>query len=124
MKPKTDKFKINDQSMLAPDAEVGFSYEDLDTDDSGRDEGGYMHRVVARYKVGKWSFSYSNITEAERAHLESLFPDKPTFTFTHPDRLDATKLVESTCYRSKYSISWFNAKLGVWKNYGFSIIEC
>lgn len=123
MRATTDKFQINGKPMLAPDAEVGFSYEDLDTDDSGRDEGGYMHRVVARYKVGSWSFSYSHLTEAERAYTEGLFPDEPTFSFAHPDRLTGEP-VESTCYRSKYSISWYNAKMGLWKNYGFNIIEC
>lgn len=124
MRATTDKFKINGQPMLAPDAEVGFSYEDLDTDDSGRDEGGYMHRIVARYKVGSWSFKYSNLTEEEKAYMEGLFPNEPSFDFTHPDRLDASKSIVSTCYRSKYSIDWFNAKTGHWRNYGFNIIEC
>lgn len=109
--------------MLVPDAEVGFNYEDLDTDDSGRDEGGYMHRIVARYKVGSWSFSYSHLTDEEKQRMESLFPNAPTFTFTHPDRITGEP-VTSTCYRSKYSISWYNAKMGLWKNYGFNIIEC
>lgn len=110
--------------MLAPDADVGFSYEDLDADSSGRDDAGYMHRDVARYKVPSWSFPYSNLTEEERAYMEGLFPDAPDFEFTHPDRHDATKSVVSTCYRSKFSISWYNAKQGVWKNYKFTIIEC
>lgn len=124
MRATTDKFKINGAPMLAPDADVGFSYEDLDSADSGRDEGGFMHRIPVRYKVGSWSFPYANLTEEEKAYMESLFPDTPTFEFTHPDRLDASKSVVSTCYRSKYSISWYNATLGVWRNYNFNIIEC
>lgn len=123
MRATTDQFKINGQLMLAPDEDAGFSYEDLDTDDSGRDEGGYMHRVVARYKVGSWSFSYSHLTEEERAYMEGLFPDAPTFEFTHPDRLTGSPVI-TTCYRSKYSIDWYNCKLGVWRNYKFNIIEC
>jgi len=123
-KVKSDLFKINGKPMFAPDAGVGFSYEDLDSEDSGRDESGVMHRFVIRYKVGSWSFCFSKITEEERQYIESLFPDEENFEFTHPDRLDATKSVTSTCYRSKYGISWFNAVEGVWKNYKFNIIEC
>ena len=124
MRQTIDQFKINGKPLLAPDAGVGFSFEDLDTDDSGRDESGYMHRIVARYKVGSWSFSYSALSEEEKAYLEGLFLDAPDFQFTHPDRKDASKLVVSTCYRSKFSISWYNAKTGQWRNYGFNIIEC
>lgn len=120
----TDLFKINGQPMPAPDAGVGFSYEDLDSDDSGRDESGYMHRFVIRYKVGTWSFSYATITEQEKNYLESLFPDAPTFSFTYPDRKNAGKPVTCQAYRSKYGISWYNAKDGLWKNYEFNIIEC
>lgn len=109
--------------MLAPDAGVGFSYEDLDAEDSGRDEAGFMHRDVARYKVGSWSFTYSHLTQGEKNYMEGLFPDEPVFEFTHPDRVTGEP-VTTTCYRSKFSISWWNSRLGVWKNYGFNIIEC
>lgn len=122
-KTKTDLFKINGKPMFAPDASVGFSYEDLDSSDSGRDELGIMHRIVVRYKVGTWSFSFSAITEEEKLYMESLFPDAPSFEFTHPDRVTGEP-VTTTCYRSKYSISWYNAREGLWKNYAFNIIEC
>lgn len=123
MRAYTTDFKINGQPMLAPDAGVGFSYEDLDAEDSGRDEAGFMHRDVARYKVGSWSIPYSNLTEQERKYTEGLFPDEPTFDFTHPDRKTGEP-VTTECYRSKYSISWYNARTGLWKNYNFNIIEC
>lgn len=123
MRDTTDKIKINGNSILAPDAGVGFSFEDLDAEDSGRDEAGYMHRDVARYKVGSWSLSYANLTEQEREYMENLFPNTPTFEFTRPDRVTGEP-VTTECYRSKYSISWYNAKTGLWKNYGFNIIEC
>lgn len=115
---------INGVPMLVPDSEVGVSYEDLDSADSGRDESGAMHRVPVRYKVGSWSFSYNHLTEAEKQYMESLFPDAADFEFTHPDRLDASVSVTSRAYRSKYSISWKNARTGMWNNYGFNIIEC
>ena len=123
MKVTTD-FQIEGQPMILPDAGVGFSFEDLDDSSSGRDEAGVMHRFVARYDVGKWAFTFSNITEAEKNYLESLFPKTPTFQFTHPSAEDSDVLVTDTCYRSKRDMSWYNARTGVWKNYKFNIIQC
>ena len=110
--------------MLVPDEEIAENYEDLDDYDSGRDESGVMHRSVARYKVGSWKFEYSHLTEEEKAYMESLFPDADTFLFRHPSRQNATVMEETTCYRSKYGISWKNARTGLWSGYGFTIIEC
>ena len=124
MRGTTDKFTINGRPMLVPDAEVSVNYEDLDSADSGRDESGVMHRIVARFKVASWDFSYAHLTEEEKQYMESLFPDTPTFTFSHPHRQDATIQEESTCYRSKYGISWKNAATGLWSGYSFRIVEC
>ena len=124
MRTKTDLFKINGKQMLAPDDDLSVSYEDLDSADAGRDESGVMHRSVVRYKVGSWKFSYSNITEEEKNYMESLFEDKPTFQFTHPSRFDASTMETHKCYRSKYGISWKNARTGLWSGYSFSIIQC
>lgn len=120
----TTLFQIDGKPMLVPDAEMGFSYEDLDASDSGRDESGVMHRFPVRYKVGSWSFQYSALTDEEYAYLEGLFGTAATFRFTHPDRLDASKSVTTKAYRSKYSISWYNARTGMWRNLKFNIIEC
>ena len=124
MRETTSLFQVNGVPMLVPDEPVGFGYEDLDGADAGRDESGYMHRIMVRCKVGSWQFTYSHLTEAERQYMENLFGTDATFQFTHPDRLDASKSVETKCYRSKYSLSWRNARTGLWNGYGFSIIEC
>lgn len=124
MRPTTDLFLINGSPMLIPDEEVGFNYEDLDDSSSGRDENGVMHRIVARYKVGSWSFSYDHMTEEEKNYMEGLFGETPTFQFTHPSRLNSSVLETTTCYRSKYSLDWRNARTGLWSGYGFNIIEC
>ena len=124
MRNTTELFMINGKPMLVPDSEVGVSYEDLDSADSGRDESGVMHRIPVRYKVSSWSFSYSHLTEAEKQYMENLFPEDADFEFTHPDRLDASILVSTCAYRSKYGISWKNARTGLWSNYSFNIIEC
>ena len=124
MRSTTDLFTINGKPVLTPDAEVSVSFEDLDAADSGRDESGVMHRIVVRHKVASWGFSYSHLTEEEKAYMESLFPASASFSFGHPDRKDSSRQAVSTCYRSKYSLSWKNAATGLWSNYSFQIIEC
>ena len=123
MRSKTDKFAVNGVPMLAPDGEVTVNYEDLDGSDAGRDQNGLLHRSVVRYKVGSWAFRYENLTEEERQYLESLFPDEPTFQFTHPSRGDASVSETTECYRSKYGISWRNARTGLWRGLQFHVIE-
>lgn len=124
MRKTTQLFMIDGKPMLVPDADVEASYEDIDAADAGRDQAGFMHRIPVRTKVASWQFSYSHLTEEEKQYMESLFPESGTFLFTHPHRLDATQLTQSRCYRSKYAISWRSARLGLWNNYGFSIIQC
>ena len=124
MRKFSEDFFINGRPMLLPDEEVKMTFTDLDDAATGRDESGVMHRMVVRYKVGSWAFSYGQLSEEEKRYTESLFPDEPSFTFTHPARLDAAQKEDTTCYRSKYSLSWKNARTGLWSGYGFNIIEC
>lgn len=123
MRSETYLFTVNGKPMLAPDAEVSVSCSDIDAADAGRDLQGRLHRSVVRYKVASWEFSYSNLTEEERAYLESLFPDSPTFQFGHPDRQDTAKQAVTECYRSQYGITWRNARTGLWSGLKFQIIE-
>lgn len=124
MRPFINFFLIDGEPLLAPDEGVTVTYTDLDADDTGRDEAGFMHRIVLRHGVGTWAFKYSALTEEERRYMERLFDGKTDFTFTHPDRIEADK--EATCqaYRSKHSQEWQDARNGQWKNYKFNIIEC
>lgn len=124
MRATTNLFLINGTPLYAPDEEPTFSYEDIDSSETGRDEAGYMHRHVVRRKVGKWSFQYSSITDAEKQAIESIFEGLDTFQFTRPGRI-ATGTPETTeCYRSKYSLNWKSSKTGKWVSYKFNIIEC
>lgn len=124
MRSFTEIFRINGKPLFAPDADVSVSYADIEGDDSGRDEGAFMHRIVVRYKVGTWSFEYSHITEEEKRYMEELFGDTPDFEFTHPDRLNAEQETTTRAYRSDYGIVWRNARTGLWSNYKFNIVEC
>ena len=121
---KTTLFTIIGQPMCVPDENVSVSYQDLDASDAGRDEAGFMHRIVVRHKVATWSFQFSAISEADRRYMESLFPEAGTFLFGHPDRLDSGKTAVCRAYRSGYSLSWKNARTGDWRNYSFNIIAC
>ena len=123
MRSETYLFTVNGKPMLAPDAEVTVSFSDIDGADAGRDQNGILHRSVVRYKVASWEFHYSNLTAEEKAYLENLFPDAPTFQFGHPDRQDASKQTTTECYRSQYGISWRNARTGLWSDLKFQIIE-
>lgn len=124
MRKTTDRFTINGMPMLAPDSQVSVSYADLDSEDSGRDASGIMHRIPLRYKVAAWEFHYELLTEEEKQYMESLFPAAATFVFGHPGRVDAGQQEQTLCYRSKYGISWRSARTGLWSGYNFSIIEC
>lgn len=110
--------------MLVPNADVSVSYEDIDSADAGRDEKGYMHRIMVRCKVPSWTFTYDYLTEAERQYMEQLFGEAATFDFTCPDRMDASKSTTTQCYRSGYGIAWRNARTGLWSGYSFRIIGC
>ena len=124
MRATTDLFKINGMPMLPPDEDVSMSFEDLDASDSGRDESGYMHRIVARYKVGTWSFEYAHITQEEYSYMLSVLPKSGTFTFTHPKQTDCASTEDATAYCSKYSIVWHSARTKDYRNFKFNIIEC
>ena len=119
-----DIYKVDNVSLLVPDNTVGESFEDIDSPETGRDENGYMHRTVVRYKVGKWSFQYTKLSQSDYEALESIFGDKATFDFTRPSRTNPSTTVTTECYRSKYSHEFYDYKNKVWRNYKFNLIEC
>lgn len=122
MRDYSKDFFVNGKPLLVPDAQVKLSFCDLDDASSGRDESGLMHRFVARYKVPTWEFSYAFLTEDERRYMESLFPNAPTFTFSHPGVQGGME--DTVCYRSQYGICWHDARRGLWSGYGFTVIAC
>lgn len=121
MRALADFLLVDGAPLYAPDADMEQSFEDLDSDATGRDQSGVMHRVVLREKVGKWSFAYTQLTDAERDYLLGLFRGKPTFAFTYPGPGGP---VTTRAYMSNYGIAWRDAGRGVWRNLKFNIIEC
>ena len=117
-----DAYLIDGSPMLAPDADVSISFSDLDDADTGRDESGIMHRIVVRHRVGTWGFNYSSLTVAEYRYVRSLLDGKTDFDFTYRDIDGELKTCRAYC--SNDSITYHNAKLGLYKNLKFNIIEC
>lgn len=113
----TDLFLIDDMPMPIPDEDVEVRYEDIDAAAAGRDESGVMHRMPVRQNVGSWGFTYSVLTQEEKDYLDGLFAGKATFKFTVSGEV-------KTCYRSGVTVSWQNARTGLWRGCGFTIIEC
>ena len=115
-----EDYKIDGYPMLVPDANVQISQDDLDASGSGRDEQGYMHRIVLRRKVKKWGFNYSTLTEQEYNYMCNLL-DKAEFEFVYKERGE-TKTTRA--YSSTNKVSLFNATKGIYKRFSFNIIEC
>lgn len=113
---------IDGQPVLVPDEDVTISFEDLDSEESGRDESGYMHRVILRIGVKKIPMAYASLDSEEYRYMESLFQGKSTFQVDCRG-IDGSPM-SFMAYRSKHSISVHNIKTGIHKNYNFSIIEC
>lgn len=120
----TELYQIDGKPLLAPDAGVEMSFQDLDAAESGRDESGFMHRILVRSKVGVWNFSYSHLTEAAYRYLLSVMPAGESFTFTYPAPGDSSRLLTTTAYLSQYGVVWQDARTGQYRNMKFSIIEC
>lgn len=124
MNTVSDLYQIDGVPMLAPDEGVSMSFEDLDGADAGRDEAGFMHRSVVRYKVGVWNFVYSHLTHEEYGYMLSLMPKSGTFTFSYPDPLDPSLRKTCKAYLSSFGITWHSAKTNEYRNLKFSIIQC
>ncbi len=117
-----EDYKVDGKPIVAPDADVVISKADLDSADSGRDESGVMHRIVVRYRVKTWELSYANMTTEEYQYMSSLFAGKSEFQFTYRDL--SGQIAGCTAYCSNDSITYHNARTGMYRNYKIKIIEC
>lgn len=113
---------IDGKPILVPDQDVAMEVSDLDSDESGRDESGVMHRIVLREGVKKWSLPYAQLTREEYLYMTSLFRGKPQFGVEYRD--DDGHVAHCTAYHSNHSITIHNARTGTYKNYKCNIIEC
>lgn len=115
-------FLIDGKPILVPDQDVTLEVSDLDSDESGRDESGVMHRIVLRAGVKKWNLPYAVLTREEYLYMKSLFAGKTKFQVEYRD--DDGHIARCTAYQSNHGITIRNARTGVYKNYKCNIIEC
>ena len=116
-----EDYKVDGSALLVPDADVEITGNDLDSADSGRDESGVMHRIMVRSRVKTWEFHYSHLTEEEYRYMKNLFNGKSVFQFSFPeDGITGTV----TAYCSGDSITYRNARTGLYGNYKIKIVEC
>ena len=116
------EFLIDGQPILVPDEDISISYEDLDSEESGRDESYVMHRIVGREGVKKIPLSYAFLNRDEYRYMESLFKGKPSFRVECRD--ESGEPLSFIAYRAKHSITVNNVKTGLHKNYNFNLVEC
>lgn len=122
-------FKIGTETdgipIIAPDQGMKISEKDLDDEGSGRDELGFMHRIVARPRVMTWTLSYSRLTEEEYQYMAGLFEKDGVamasfqlFVMMHGKK----KQTEAYCSGVSYSV--FDAIKGIYNSVSFNIVEC
>lgn len=114
---KLDTLLINDKPLPVPDADVVITENDLDSEDTGRDESGYMHRLVLREKVKTWEFSYAVLSSEDYEYIKSLIAGKSTFPVNFWG-------CETTAYCSNTSAALRNAVTGDYRDFTLKIIEC
>ena len=115
-------FQIDGKPILAPDADITWEYNDLDSEETGRDESGVMHRIVAREGVRKCVLNYESLERDEYLYMRSLFVGKSEFEVEFRDH-DGQRAT-FRAYHSNHSITVRSARTGVYRNYNPSIIEC
>ena len=113
---RLDTLLINGKPLPCPDADVTIAETDLDSEETGRDESGYMHRLVLRKKVKTWEFPYKFLSAADYDYIRSLISE-PTFSVDFWG-------VQTTAYCSSTSANLRNAVTGDYQNFNLKIIEC
>lgn len=115
-------FLIDGKPVLMPDAGISISASDMETEDSGTDESGVLHRFLLREKVRSFSLAYDTLTLEEYRYMRALIRGKTTFTvkYRDPDGMPAQMIA----YCTGYSLSLHNAKLGLFKGFTLEIMEC
>ena len=116
------EYLIDGKPLLAPDMNVNITENDIDSPASGRDEGGYMHRIIIRSAVKKWEFVYAVLDAKDYTYIQSLFKGKASFIFEY--RNPDGSVSSTHAYSSKRSITLRDYATGEYKNLKFNIIEC
>lgn len=116
-----NEWKVDGKSMLDPDEGIAVKKRNVESGDSGNDEGGYYHPINLRTDVYQWDFTYSCLTNEEYNYLEGLFKGKDEFEFTYLD--DADNASVCIARRSGSSSVRKDRRTKQYRNYTISIIQ-
>ena len=116
------EYSIDGKALLAPDLNVNITENDLDSEASGRDESGFMHRHIIRSGIKTFEFVYAVLDAEDYMYLQSLFAGKSSFEFKY--RKPNGSVASTRAYSSKRSITLRDYATGEYKNFKFNIIEC
>lgn len=115
-------FQINERPLLVADAGVSITQQDIETEDSGKDELEVTHRSLARTGIYKIVYTYASVDREEYEYLRNLLLGKPYFTFSFLDLDGEVKQIKAYC--NKLTASLHNARTGIYKKLKFTIQEC
>lgn len=118
----SNEYLVDGQPLLAPDMDVNVTENDLDSESSGRDASGYMHRFILRSGIKTWEFAYAILDADDYSYIQSLFKGKSSFDFSYHNPDGSVSVTKA--YSSKRSITLRDYATGEYKNLKFSIIEC
>lgn len=124
--PRTQLLQINGHSLPAPNESPKIQYTDIESSDSGRDEGGYCHREILRFGVMSCSLEYSGLSNADCAYLLGLLQGQSIFQFTFPISSESQGVTQTDtrmCYCSNYSAAVMRLRQGIWSNISIDIQE-
>ena len=80
----TGTWKVNNDPIYIPDADVSITHSHIASSDSGRDESGYMHIIWLRPDVYKVGLRYALMTGPELNYMRTRMQGKE-FSFTFAD---------------------------------------
>lgn len=124
---KTELLQINGQPLPTPTEAPVIQYSDIDSSDSGRDEGGYYHRETIRTGVLSCSLQYSYLSNEDAAYILQLVSASSfTFTCQAPNTGTDPQPITRTCYcKNLPSLALMRSLTGQtqWKDVSLDIEE-
>lgn len=113
---------VNSDPIYVPDVDVSVSHNHIASEDSGRDESGYMHIIWLRSDMLKVGIKYAVMTGDELEHMRDLMQGKE-FDFTFPDENGKKTFHGYTGEVSGTLYTRFNG-IDIYKDISINIIEC
>lgn len=110
---------VNGASVPCPSGYV-YNLQDVSSSDAGRTEDALMHKERIAQKV-KLELSWKNVTTVECAAVLTAF-NPQYISITYLDA-KAGDYLTKTFYVGDRSAPLYNARLGLWENVSFNVIE-